>query len=437
LAVVAFTMSAGEAQAMPSYARQTGEPCTSCHVGAYGPQLTPHGRAFKIGGYSDAKDEKFRPPVSAMLVANYTHTKKDQSTPISGHDGTNNNLALQEASIFIAGKLAPHLGAFIQTTYSEIDRATAFDHADVRYARTLQLGGKDLVLGLDLNNNPTVQDPFNTVGAWSFPYTASDLVPGHATGAFLTGGLEHQVLGSSVYAYFNDHLYAEAGAYRSLSHGLLGTLGIGDEAGKLKGAAPYWRVAYNREWNKQSASIGLIGMNAGIHPERNPGPTNKYRDVGLDLSYQYLGNRKNVFSANLSHIWERQKLDYDVFAGETGLRKQKLRQMNADVSWYHNNAYGLTAGLFKNTGTRDTALFVPEEDVGSRTGSPNTSGYILQADWTPLGKESSPLAPNVNLRLGVQYTGYSKFNGSKLDYDGFGRNASANNTLMLFTWLSF
>jgi hypothetical protein len=111
--------------------------------------------------------------------------------------------------------------------------------------------------------------------------------------------------------------------------------------------------------------------------------------------------------------------------------------MNADVSWYHNNAYGLTAGLFKNTGTRDTALFVPEEDVGSRTGSPNTSGYILQADWTPLGKESSPLAPNVNLRLGVQYTGYSKFNGSKLDYDGFGRNASANNTLMLFTWLSF
>ncbi len=436
-AAVCLLGGAMPAHALPSYARQTGEPCTSCHVGAFGPQLTPHGRAFKIGGYSDSKDDAFRAPLSGMLVANWTHTKKDQAEALSGHDGTNNNVALQEASVFVAGKIAPHLGSFIQTTYSEIDRATAFDHADVRYTRTLQAAGKDLILGLDVNNNPTVQDPFNTVGAWSFPYTASDLTPGHLTGAFLTGGLEHQVLGTSVYAYFDDHFYAELGGYRSLKAGTLKTLGIEDEAGRLSGTAPYWRLAYTRDWNRQSVSLGVIGMNASIHPGRENGPTNHYHDIGIDASYQYLGDRKNVFSVNIAQIWERQTLDYAVFAEETDKAHQKLRQFNADVSWYHNNSYGLTAGIFRVSGTRDEMLFTPEPDAGSRTGSPNTSGYILQADWTPFGKESSWAAPWANLRLGVQYTGYSKFNGAKTDYDGSGRNASDNNTLMLFSWLSF
>jgi hypothetical protein len=140
---------------------------------------------------------------------------------------------------------------------------------------------------------------------------------------------------------------------------------------------------------------------------------------------------------NIAHIWEKQKLNYDVFADETDKAHQKLRQLNADISWYHNNSYGLTAGIFRTSGTRDPSLFTPEEDVGSRTGSPTTHGYMVQADWTPFGKEASWGAPWANLRLGIQYTGYSKFNGAKNDYDGFGRNASDNNTVMLFSWLSF
>ena len=42
--------SAGSA--VPNFATQTGQPCTACHIGGYGPQLTPLGRAFKIGGYT-------------------------------------------------------------------------------------------------------------------------------------------------------------------------------------------------------------------------------------------------------------------------------------------------------------------------------------------------------------------------------------------------
>ena len=61
---------------------------------------------------------------------------------------------------------------------------------------------------------------------------------------------------------------------------------------------------------------------------------------------------------------------------------------------------------------------------------------MLQADWVPWGKLQSPAQPWMNLRLGVQYTAYDKFNGGDRNYDGFGRNASDNNTLYVFAWLA-
>jgi hypothetical protein len=45
--------------------------------------------------------------------------------------------------------------------------------------------------------------------------------------------------------------------------------------------------------------------------------------------------------------------------------------------------------------------------------------------------------PWVNVRVGLQYTGYLKFNGGTSDYDGFGRTAHQNNSLFLFSWLAF
>src|SRR6202043_2241316 len=41
---------APSAQALPSYARQTGQPCGACHTDF--PALTPFGREFKLGGYT-------------------------------------------------------------------------------------------------------------------------------------------------------------------------------------------------------------------------------------------------------------------------------------------------------------------------------------------------------------------------------------------------
>jgi hypothetical protein len=77
---------------------------------------------------------------------------------------------------------------------------------------------------------------------------------------------------------------------------------------------------------------------------------------------------------------------------------------------------------------------VPTPLSGSSTGSPNTRGYIVQFEYIPFGKNDSIGRPWLNFRMGVQYTGYTKFNGAASNYDGFGRDASQNNTLFTYFW---
>jgi hypothetical protein len=52
-AVTALVFGVGgisPAVALPSFARQTGQPCGACHTEF--PGLTPYGRRFKLGGYT-------------------------------------------------------------------------------------------------------------------------------------------------------------------------------------------------------------------------------------------------------------------------------------------------------------------------------------------------------------------------------------------------
>jgi hypothetical protein len=41
------------------------------------------------------------------------------------------------------------------------------------------------------------------------------------------------------------------------------------------------------------------------------------------------------------------------------------------------------------------------------------------------------------MRVGVQYTLYSRFDGAGKNFDGAGANASDNNTLRVFTWFAY
>lgn len=427
--------------AVPSFSTQTGMACDACHVGGFGPQLTELGRKFKMDGYGATSSwarasDKYWVPLSAMVVANYTHTNTDLSGPAADHFGANDNLAMQEASVFLAGRLAPGLGAFVQGTYSGVDRVVSMDNMDVRYAHEFTVDGKPVVLGVSLNNNPTVQDPWNSTPAWGFPYTSPDLAPAGNAGPLIAGGLEQQVLGVTPYVWLDNHVYLEFGGYRSLGASVLDFLNL-DLGPRISGIAPYWRAAYSLRKGGQSFEVGVFGMAAHLRPDRTPGASDRYTDLGLDASYQWVKDPNHVLSLNSAYVHERQHLDASYPAGDAANASDTLDSFTLDASYSLDRRYGLTAGLFRTWGTADPGLYAPAPDVGSRIGDPAINGYRVQADFTPFGGAGSWGKPWVNARLGVQYTGYTKFNGAKTDYDGSGRKALDNNTLSAFLWTAF
>lgn len=429
-------LSATPSQAVPSFARQTGQDCAACHIGGYGPQLTPYGIRFKIGGYVDSDGQAGKVPLSGMVVGSFTRTGKAQDAPPADGYKTNNNAALDEASLFLAGKLADKLGAFVQLTYDGIAKTSALDHVDLRYAHATDLRGKDLVLGLSVNNNPGVQDPFNTTPTWSFPYTSSALgFAGPEAATLINGGLEHRVLGASAYAFYDNSWYAELGTYRSLSRSAQSHLGLGtaDDPGRVGGDTVSWRLAWFKDLKSQSFSAGLFGLGSSVRPDRQgSSPANHYGDVGIDAMYQFLGTREHVVTVQASHVRERQQRDALVAGGEADHLVGHLRESRLNASYHFRQTWGVSAGLFRTAGDADATLY-----GGSANARPDTAGRILQLDWTPFGKEDAWGAPWANLRLGAQYTAYTRYNGARTNYDGAGRNASDNNTLFLFAWTAF
>ena len=61
-------------------------------------------------------------------------------------------------------------------------------------------------------------------------------------------------------------------------------------------------------------------------------------------------------------------------------------------------------------------------------------GQTRDAECVPFGKFDFFAKPFLNMRFGLQYTAYPRFNGGGMSYDGFGHSAHDNNTLFLFFW---
>ena len=153
-ALVAIGVPSRRALSIPLYARQTGQPCATCHTAFL--ELTPFGRRFKLGGYTLDGGDWNGPPFAVMLQApTYTHTEAGQEGGAAPHFGPNNNFAFQQASLFTGGRITDNLGAFIQGTYDGVARRFGWDNTDIRYANSVNVGGHNLLWGITANNNPT------------------------------------------------------------------------------------------------------------------------------------------------------------------------------------------------------------------------------------------------------------------------------------------
>ena len=406
-----------------------------CHIGAFGPQLTAFGRQFKLNGYTLRAADAFTPPLSAMAVASFVHTAEDQPEPPAPHYATNDNTTIDEVSLFLAGGIGDHFGGFGQVTYSGVDRAISWDNVDFRAVDKTNLLGSDVVLGLTLNNNPTIQDVWATLPGWGFPFTDSDLMPGPDAATLISDSLAQNVLGLGAYAWWDDHLYTEVTLYKSLSHDFLQKVGVdpGDTS-SIDGVAPYLRLAYQKDYGVQNFEIGAFALFTDLFPgrDKSTGHTDGYTDVGFDASYQYQGTGEHIVTANARYTHESQSLDATQALGGALNRDLNLDEVNLNASYYYKNTYGFSAGYFDITGKRDPLFY-----ADNRTFSPDSSGFVFQADATPFGGENPLLGTRVNVRVGLQYVAFTKFNGASSNFDGLGHSASDHNTVRLFIWTAF
>lgn len=434
LAILVLATGIRPALAVPAFAEQTQMACQSCHIGGFGPQLTPFGRQFKLNGYT-MRASKFTMPVSAMVVASFLRTDKDQPGAPAPHYATNDNATIDEISLFLAGGDGDHLGGFAQITYDGVGRGVSWDNLDLRAIDHVTLFGSDVLLGISVNNNPTTQDVWATLPGWGFPFTDSALAPGPSASTLISDALAQNVIGVSAYAWWDENFYTEVGLYNSTSTGFLKAVGVDPaDTSELKSTAPYVRVAYQKDYGDQNFEIGAFGLFADLYPGRDSstGQSDHYTDLGLDASYQYLGDGQNIYTLNGRFISEHQKLNASVLLGNALSSSVNFNELNANASYYFQNTYGVSVGAFHTWGSSDALLY-----ADNRTLKPNSSGFTFQIDGTPFGGENAEYGPRVNVRMGIQYTAYTMFDGASTNYDGLGRNASDNNTLRIFLWTAF
>ena len=428
-----------QAQAVPSFARQTGLACNACHTIA--PQLNAFGRFFKLHGYVLGSDklsggtsqlsiDKF-PPLSAMAIISDTLTSKAQpDSVVKGASAQNASAAFpQQLSVFYAGAVSEHMGAFLQMTYEQPADHFSIDNTDIRYARDLNWDNHSLTWGMTLNNNPTVQDVWNSTPAWGFPFISSGVAPGPAAAPLLTGALAQNVAGAGVYGWLDNTWYGELTLYRSSQAGVVQPYDS-TSTGIISGYAPYARVAWEHAWagdaGQNDLEAGFIGMQVHQHPGGGnalAGSTDDYTDTGVDAQYQYV-TAVDSFALHSLYIHEQQDLQASSRLGLSG-PKDHLDYWTVNASYYWGGAYGPTLGYFDVTGSRDSALYAPAPLTGSVTGKPDSSGWIAQWTWLPA----------MNVQVTVQYFLYDKFNGTSRNYDGSGRNAADNDTLYMALWV--
>jgi hypothetical protein len=464
IAATALLAATPAARAVPSFARQTGMACEACHT--VFPELTHFGRVFKANGYTLTNLKKVQdvsgrreqllelsttPPLSIMAQISYTQMQKSvpdlSSVNASGVSQNGTAGFPQQLSLFYAGEIAPHFGGMIQLTYADDSGTIGIDNTDLRFAdEKLLPDSSTLTYGVSLNNNPTVQDLWNSTPAWGFPYTSSNANVSPLAGTAINGAFAQNVAGLTGYVFWKESLYLEAGGYRSAEQGVTNQLtgGAGPLDGTasnvIQGLAPYWRAAYEHDWDRNNLEVGVYGFNVKVLPGAASGttppialngPYNRFSDVAEDLQYQYLGE-EHLFSVEATHIHENMTLNSSFATGGAANLSDNLNQTQIAATYYYRRKFGGTIQYFDINGSSDNLLYPANAPGGpgvvfSANGSPKTNGWIAELDYLPW----------LNVKLTAQYTFYNNFNGGNTNYDGTGRNASGNDTLYLLLWFAF
>jgi hypothetical protein len=247
----------------------------------------------------------------------------------------------------------------------------------------------------------------------------------------IEGAMAQVVAGLSAYTYIDQSIYFEAGVYRSALQGASVANNGNLNNNVISGVAPYWRIAYETDWGDNSWEFGTFGLEAQLENPTTPAggainislqnaPTDRFLDVGLDTQYQYIDDETQVtVTGRWTH--ENDNLTASFGAMNADNTSDNLNFASLVGSYYWHRKLGISLGFFDLLGSTDTTYF------GSANGKPDSTYGNVEIDYVPW----------LNVKLGLQYNAFFKFNGATSNYDGAGRNASDNNMLFAYIWFAY
>ena len=329
------------------------------------------------------------------------------------------------------------------------------DASDVRYADTLKLFGKDTIWGIDANNTPTVEDPWNTTPSFGWPQISSTIAP--AFGPPLThieSGYGQIVGGAGAYVFWNDMLYADLTFYKGLPVSVLQAFNTGNSTtDALANVAPYWRVAIEPHWGDLYWEAGTFGMYGQV----TPGRAVWLRDRQFSRRRFRLANPVRGRSIQRDREAHRHhgmaKAERVLRASISSNLNNTLNSFKANASFVWDHTYSVGFGYFNIAGSgRLQSLRIGQQPQLHACQHRRASTTATSAARTaPASSKISPISPSATARRFLirpgtcgsacssreylhVFGGTTNFDGSFL---GGTHNAQGNNTVFAYAWFAF
>lgn len=422
LVLLAALVGSQPAHAVPAFARQTGVPCGMCH--APPPSLTTFGRRFKMSGYTFATADPPGPRVSAFVMSTQTWLKDASPAPVLPNNAPVSGSRLEVVSLSAGGPITESLGGFATLNYDGFSNRASLGNLELRHTRNTNVGRRNVLFGLTLNNNPGFQDPWNSTSQRFWPYIGSRYQPQVAR-LGVDGLLAGRVLGLSGSAFIDDQLLLEAGFYRGLGDGLQDTLGV-DRTGAadLENTAIYARVMREQPLRFGSFSYGASLLSADLTAPGRPA-ADSIRDIGIDAMFQ---RNRGMHDYTLAGNFVRERLDTERSRriGAALRSAQDLDRVQLSANYLYRKTWGIGLGYTRLWGDADPLYYA------SPGGRPDYGALRFDAIWNPLSARPLKFNPLLSTRLGLQYVHYDRFAGSSGLVGG--RRASDNDTFTAY-WI--
>lgn len=255
-----------------------------------------------------------------------------------------------------------------------------------------------------------------TVPAWRSVAEASALTEDPDSPSFDIGGYD---------VMWDDTKFSEVAAYGGLRRDALRVAGMRaiDGSDGASQPIPYGHLTVEREFleGQDYLALGAYGTQASVRPTAISGfGDDSYTDVAVDGTWRWIAHPERsvsgVIAAHVLVLHESESLiaSHAIFGTR---RSDDLTIFRGDVSWSWGGNVVPAVQYFRITGSADPVR------LGTLTGIPNSNGFIAEMDYLPSDNAHSPLNW-FGVRLSLQFVSYSEF-------DGVGRDASHNDTVLL------